>query len=207
MSKKHKIQKTPFHESEVEEFLRDITKTIDLDISRRFTNATVDENFLMSGVDEVIDTLVKENAVMLLAFEDIIAKIEKLLENVNAGSTTKLVTLGLLEKEGYYISLSKNRFSMIENEFKKREEFADFSVKKLTNNVKITSGFTDKLSDNIMKNRRKIVSLVKERYIGLQALFERRYSLLFDRVISYVADLDVGVSSSKVAQDYKHSSR
>ncbi|QOP43862.1 DNA mismatch repair protein [Sulfurimonas sediminis] len=203
--KKHKIQKTPFHESEVEEFLRDITKTIDLDISRRFTNATVDENFLMSGVDEAIDTLVKENAVMMVAFEDIIHKIEALLSSVNANSSTKLVSLGLLEKEGYYISLSKNRFSLIESEFKKREEFADFNVKKLTNNVKITSAFTDKLSDNIMKNRRKIVVLVKERYIQLQALFERRYSLLFDRVISYVADLDVGVSSSKVAQEYKHS--
>lgn len=203
--KKYKIQKTPFHESEVEEFLRDITKTIDLDISRRFTNATVDENFLMSGVDESIDTLVKENAVMMVAFEDIIAKIEEMLENANAGSATKLVTLGLLEKEGYYISLSKNRFSLIESEFKKSEYFSEFNVKKLTNNVKITSSFTDKLSDNIMKNRRKIVVLVKERYIQLQALFERRYSLLFDRVINYVADLDVGVSSSKVAQEYKHS--
>ena len=49
------------------------------------------------------------------------------------------------------------------------------------------------------------MTLVKERYIGLQALFERRYSLLFGRVISYVADLDVGVSSSKVSQEYKHS--
>ncbi len=203
--KKHKIQKTPFHESEVEEFLRDITKSIDLDISRRFTSNTVDENFLMSGVDETIDTLVKENAVMMVAFEDIMHKIEQLLENANAGSTAKLVTLGLLEKEGYYISLSKNRFSLIESEFKKSEEFADFTVKKLTNNVKITSAFTDKLSDNIMKNRRKIVVLVKERYIQLQALFERRYALLFDRVINYVADLDVGVSSSKVAQEYKHS--
>ena len=202
--KKYKIQKTPFHESEVEEFLRDIAKTIDLDISRRFTNTTVDENFLMSGVDEAIDTLVKENAVMLIAFEDIIDKIEGLLASVNAGSSTKVVTLGLLEKEGYYISLSKNRFSLIENAFKKHEDFADFSVKKLTNNVKITSAFTDKLSDNIMKNRRKIIVLVKERYIQLQALFERRYALLFDRVISYVADLDVGVSSSKVAQEYNH---
>ncbi len=203
--KKYKIQKTPFHESEVEEFLRDITKTIDLDISRRFTNATVDENFLMSGVDEAIDTLVKENSVMLLAFEDIVGKIEELLREVNAASNTKVVTLGLLEKEGYYISISKNRFSLIEAAFKKSEYFAEFNVKKLTNNVKITSAFTDKLSDNIMKNRRKIVTLVKERYIQLQALFERRYSLLFSRVISYVADLDVGVSSSKVAQEYKHS--
>ena len=203
--KKNKIQKTPFHESEIEEFLRDITKSIDLDVSRRFTNNTVDENFLMSGVDESIDTLVKENSVMLVAFEDIISKIEGMLLDVNAGSANKLVTLGLLEKEGYYISLSKNRFSMIESLFKKDDEFSKFNVKKLTNSVKITSEFTDTLSDRIMKNRRKIVTLVKERYIQLQALFERRYSLLFDRVISYVADLDVGVSSSKVAQDYKHS--
>ena len=203
--KKHKIQKTPFHESEVEEFLRDINKSIDLDVSRRFTNATVDENFLMSGVDETIDTLVKENDVMLIAFKDIMKRIEEILLSVNAGSSNKLVTLGLLEKEGYYISLSKNRFSLIEVEFKKDEFFVQYSVKKLTNSVKITSQFTDDLSDKIMKNRRKIVTLVKEKYINLQALYERRYSLLFDRVIAYVSDLDVGVSSSKVAQTYKHS--
>jgi len=203
--KKHKIQKTPFHETEVDEFLRDISKTIDLDVSRRFTNNTVDENFLMQGVDEAIDTLVKENSTMLIAFEDIMAKIEVILDKVNAGSSNRLVTLGLLEKEGYYISLSKNRFSMIEEEFKKDEYFSAFVIKKLTNSVKITSEFTDTLSDKIMKNRRKIVVLVKERYVKLQALYERRYSLLFDRVISYVSDLDVGVSSSKVAETYNHS--
>ncbi|MCK4875415.1 MAG: DNA mismatch repair protein, partial [Sulfurimonas sp.] len=152
-----------------------------------------------------IDTLVKENSVMLIAFDDIMAKIEAILESVNAGNSKSLVTLGLLEKEGYYISLSKNRFSMIEDEFKKSEDFKKFNIKKLTNSVKITSTFTDDLSDNIMKNRRKIVSLVKDRYTQLQEVYERRYSLLFDRVISYVADLDVGVSSSKVARLYKHS--
>ena len=203
--KKYKIQKTPFHESELDEFLRDISKSIDLDVSRRFTNATVDENFLMRGVDESIDTLVQENETMLIAFKDIMAKIELLLKENNAGSSSTLVTLGLLEKEGYYISLSKNRFSMIEDSFKKDESFAEFNIKKLTNSVKITSSFTDKLSDNIMKNRRKIVALLKDRYIQLQSVYERRYALLFDRVIKYVADLDVGVSSSKVAQMYKHS--
>ncbi|MCD6172421.1 MAG: DNA mismatch repair protein, partial [Sulfurimonas sp.] len=203
--KKHKIQKTPFHESELDEFLRDISKSIDLDVSRRFTNNTVDENFLMNGVDETIDTLVHENSVMLIAFGDIMSKIESMLVDAKAGSINRLVTLGLLEKEGYYISLSKNRYSQIESEFTKDEEFSKFSVKKLTNSVKITSSFTDDLSDKIMKNRRKIVALVKDRYIQLQAVYERRYSLLFDRVISYVADLDVGVSSSKVSQTYKHS--
>jgi DNA mismatch repair protein MutS len=203
--KKHKIQRTPFHESELDEFLRDISKSIDLDVSRRFTNNTVDENFLMSGVDEAVDILVEENSTMLIAFEDIMSKIQQMLETSNPSSSKGLVSLGVLEKEGYYISLSKNRFSMIESEFKNREEFKEFNVKKLTNSVKITSAFTDTLSDKIMKNRRKIVVLVKERFIHLQSVYERRYSLLFDRVISYVADLDVGVSSSKVAEMYKHS--
>jgi len=203
--KKHKIQKTPFSEFEIDEFLRDIQKSIDLDISRRFTNATVDENFLMSGVDEAIDTLVKNNSVMLKALEDIIYKIELMLKGINAGSSNKLVTLGLLEKDGYYISLSKNRYSMIESSFKKDENFKNFVVKKLTNNVKITSEFIDNLSDKIMKNRRKIIALVKDRYTQLQNIYERRYTLLFDRIIAYVADLDVGVSSSKVAGTYNHS--
>jgi len=203
--KKHKIQKSPFHESELDEFIRDITKSIDLDISRRFTTNSVDENFLMSGVDESIDTLVEDNKKMLLSFNLIIKKIENLLELANIGSASRVVTLGILEKDGYYISLSKNRFSMIENEFKKDETFINFNVKKLTNSVKITSSSTDKLSDKIMKNRRKIVTLVKEKYIKLQSVYERRYSLLFDRVIAYVCDLDVGVSSAKVAQTYNHS--
>ncbi|MBU1657464.1 DNA mismatch repair protein [bacterium] len=211
--KKHKIQKTGFHESEVDEFLRDISKSIDLDVSRRFTNATVDENFLMCGVDESIDTLVYENNRMLDTFRTIMNEIEFVLQSSNASSTSNLVSLGVLEKEGYYISLSKNRFSMIESEFSKHSftlesrhvECSEFTVKKLTNNVKITSSLTDELSDKIMKNRRKIVSLVRERFVVLQGVYERRYSLLFDRVISYVADMDVGVSSSKVAQQYKHS--
>lgn len=211
--RKHKIQEAPFRESELDEFLRDILKSIDLDISRRFTNATVDENFLMKGVDETIDTLVEDNSLMLEKFKLIISEIESILQASNASSANRVVSLGILEKEGYYISLSKNRFSMIESKFKEhffriddlRVDFSNFSVKKLTNNVKITSRLTDELSDKIMKNRRKIVSLVREKFINLQNIYERRYSLLFERIIGYVADLDVGVSSAKVAQMYAHS--
>ena len=193
----------PFHISELEEFLREITKSIDLDVSRRFTNNTIDENFLMVGVDEAIDTLVMENEAMLLEYDALIEQIEMMIRGENP-SSTKYVSLGFLEKDGYYISLSKNRFALIENQFKSHKTFQNFHVKKLTNSVKITSDFTNKLSDTIMKNRRKIIVLVKERYLQLQALYERRYTLLFDRVIAFIADLDVGVSSAKVAQEYNH---
>jgi DNA mismatch repair protein MutS len=202
--KKHKIQKTPFHESELDEFLRDISKSIDLDISRRFTNNTVDENFLMKGVDEGIDTLVNKNNTMFKTLQDIIQRLEILFKSSGQSSSSSRISLGLLEKEGYYISMSKNRFSLIEKLFKEDEYFCEFNVKKLTNSVKLTSIFTDKLSDSIMKNRRKIIGLAKECFISIESIFERRYALLFDRIITYVADLDVAMSSSKVAQLYNY---
>jgi len=203
--KQHKIQKASFNEIELDEFLRDIAKNIDLDISRRFTINTINENFLMSGVDEKIDTLMHDNEVMFIAFENIINKIIKMLNEEGINTTATTVTLGVLDKEGYYISMSKNRFSFIEKHFKQSEDFKDFNVKKLTNNVKITSAFTDNLSEKILKNKRKIILLAKENFIKLQIVFERRYSLLFERIITYIADIDVGVTSAKVVEMYNHS--
>ena len=150
---KHKIQKASFTDYEVEEFIRDIETSFDLDISRRYTCVTLDDNFLMHGVDVVIDALIDENAKMLQGFT----------------FTCK-----------------------------------EFSVKKLTNSVKITSEYTDQLSDKIMRNRAKILSLVKERFIQLQLTYERRYALLFECIISYVADLDVAVSSAKVSEKFNY---
>jgi len=211
--KKHKIQKASFADYEVEEFIRDIESSFDLDTSRRFTSATLDDNFLMRGVDVAIDTLVDENARMLQDFNIIMESIEQMLSRVTTASQSRYVSLGLLDKEGYYISLSKNRWSMIETTFSescidldgKTLTCKEFSIKKLTNSVKITSEFTDQLSDKIMRNRAKIVSLVKERFIQLQLTYERRYTLLFERIIRYVADLDVAVSSAKVAENYNYS--
>ncbi len=205
--KKHKIQKTPFSENDIDEFLRDIEKSFDLDTTRRFTNNTVDDNFLKSGVDERIDSLVTENRGMLDIFGIIILKIESLFgEKVKA----RYATLGQLDKEGYYISLSKTRYSMIESEFKELSfdlngeeiQFSDFVVKKLTNSVKITSDFSDEISDKILRNRSKIVALVKERFAKLQSLYERRYTKLFENIVHYVADIDVGTASAKAAEMY-----
>jgi len=205
--KKHKIAKTPFSDNEIDLFVKDIASSVDLETSRRFTMQSIDENFLMRGVDGTIDALVDENAKMLQHIQIIIEAIEELLR-AKASSANNYVTLGLLEKEGYYISLSKNRWSMIESDFAHASltlenellQFSEFSVKKLTNNVKITCSYIDNLSDKIMRNRSKIVSLAKERFVQIQTSFERRYTLLFERVIHYVADLDVAVSSAKVAE-------
>ncbi len=210
--KKHKIYKTPFSDNEIDEFIRDIERSFDLETSRRFTVTTINENFLMRNVDPMIDTLVDENTQMLQTFAIIMDKIESMLTTRTSASQARYVTLGLLDKEGYYISLSKNRWSSIEQTFSSVSieqdgltvSFDSFNIKRLTNHVKLTSELTDQLSDKIMRNRSRIVALVKERFVQVQSTYERRYALLFERVIQYVADLDVAVSSAKTAQMYNY---
>ncbi|MEA2111860.1 MAG: DNA mismatch repair protein [Campylobacterota bacterium] len=210
--KKHKIQKASFSSSEIDEFIRDIENSFDLDTSRRFTTQSLDDNFFMRGVDSAIDTLMDENAKMLQTFHIIMDTLEEAIKQESSSSMASFVTLGQLDKEGYYISISKTRFSLIESRFPYLKieldnlhvNFDDFNIKKLTNNVKLTSELTDQLSDKIMRNRSKIVALVKERFIKLQETYDRRYTLLFERIIRYVADLDVAVSSAKVAQSYNY---
>ncbi len=211
-AKKHAIEKAAFSVSEVDTFIRDIENSFDLERSRRFTTQSLDDNFFMRGVDSAIDILVDENMQMLQTFHAIIETIDAAIRQESA-SAASFVTLGQLDKEGYYISISKSRFALIESRFATLHtitpenlhvNFKSFSVKKLTNNVKITSELTEQLSDKIMRNRSKIVTLVKERFIALQESYDRRYTLLFERIIRYVADLDVAVSSAKVAQAYNY---
>jgi len=209
--KRHKLLKTPFSEQEVETFIRDIEQSVDLEVSRRFTVSTVDENFLCRGVDAQIDALVDENAKMMQSFAVIIDAIERMLgeQGTNAASGG-FVSLGTLDKEGHFISMSRTRWAMIEKVFAEGSvelfgaslPFREFSVKRLTNSVKITSELTEELSDKILRNKAKIVARVKERFITLQQTFERRYTLLFERIIGYVADLDVSVASARAAQQH-----
>ena len=210
--KKHKLSKTPFSENEVIVFLKEIEKTFNLDVTRKYTVQTVDENFFMRGVDPQIDELSDENAKMFQTIYIIMDAIEDMVSSVANKSENRLVSLGQLDKEGYFINLSKNRFSMIETEFigmgvdidGEFFAFKEFSVKKLTNNVKITSDLIDSLSDKIMRNRSKIVALAKEKFVEKQHQLERRYTLLFERMIHYVADIDVAVSTAKSAEIYNY---
>ncbi len=107
--RKHKIQKCPFSESEIDEFIREIEKSFDLDTSRRFTTQSVDENFLRRGVDSSIDMLVDENMQMLSLFDRIMESMESMI-NVHVSSTAKYVTLGLLKKRGTIFHSQKINF-------------------------------------------------------------------------------------------------
>ena len=210
--KLHKIAKLTFSDREIEVFVRDIERSFDLNISARFTITTIDENFFYAGVDSELDALIDANRTAKNKIDLIARAIEACAPEHSARSENGLVSVGFLEKEGYHISLTKNRFAALEEALldmhvtmdAQTYSFKDFTVKKLTNSVKITAPIIEALSESIMNNHVRIVSLVKERFKEIQQKFDRKFTLLLERMILFIADLDVAISNARLHEMYNY---
>jgi len=210
--KENALPTPDFEPSETKAFIDEIEKTFDLNVTARFTSQTMSDNLFLPGVDAQIDELIEENRVKRNVFHALMERIDELVKENSNRSEGKYVTLGFLEKEGYYLNISRNRFSIIEKEFASQSlniegelyHFASFTIKKLTNSVKITSEQTDRLSHAIMRNQNKIVALAKERYTNVLKRFEHAYSILIERTINFLADLDVGLNNAKLASNFNY---
>jgi DNA mismatch repair protein MutS len=208
----HNIEKLPFEAYEVKNFQKVIEERLDLAITAKYTQQAISENFFYAGIDPDVDRFVEENRKLFRYFHILMDHIEQLLTKVTNRSESNFVQLGELDKDGHFISLSQNRFKMIERELMEldillddqRITYADLSIKKLTNSVKITSNFTDAASDLILRNKEKIVSLVRQRFLEQLTQFDKKYSLLIEKVAHFVADIDVASANAKMASTYNY---
>jgi len=113
-----------------------------------------------------------------------------------------------MESEGYFISLTKNRFTLIEKALKesfvtidnKHHFCKDFSYKILKSTVKIYVPLFEEITSAYEASQVKLIALVKQRYLESLDLLENRFSLLFDTLISFIANIDVAISTAKSAK-------
>jgi DNA mismatch repair protein MutS len=188
---------------DIKEMKRVLERTFDLDISSRFRIEQINDNIFAIGIYPNIDTLVERQYNELKKIDVVKEHINSLFEE-NKGKTDFL-TLSYLESEGYYLNITKNRFTLIEKTLKesfvtldkKHYFFKDFRYKYLKNSVKIYSNLFDEITHNYEANQVKLISLVKERYIETLGMIDKEYSNLFERLVEAIADIDVAISNGK----------
>ncbi len=193
---------------ETMDFLHHLVHTFDLDLCAKVSKNQIGENFFHEGIYPAIDTLVHEQKMQLYKIETIAKHINKLFEGQNG----EYATVSYLESEGYFITMTKNRYTMIEeslqNSFITIEEshyfFKDFSIKKLKNSVKITSELFEEISSSYIANQVKMIALVKKRYDESLEEIERRYALFLEQIIMHIGTLDVAISNAKCATLYRY---
>jgi len=188
------------------EFIRNIETYFEIDKCAKFTKEQINCNIFKVGIFPIIDNLEKEQKKNFTKIEFVASFIDSMFDE----STQKQCSINFLESEGYHISLTKNRFSLIEKELmnsfvsidNQHYFFKDFTFRKLKSRVKIYSKLFDIISQTHIVNQSKIVFLVEQKYIETLESIDKNFSLLLEKLIEYIAKIDVAKSSAKCANDY-----
>ncbi len=195
---------------EAREMLTVLEETFELDVCARFRIEQINDNIFKSGIYPAIDTIVATQQHEVEKMEQVAEHVESLFEKdkLFSASSTRYTTVGYLESEGYYINLTKNRFSLIEKQLKdsfvtidnQHHFFKDFRYKHLKNAVKVQAPLFEEITRSYETAQVQLVSLVKQRYVESLDLLEKRFSLLLDKLISFIANIDVAISTAKCAR-------
>ncbi len=191
-----------------EDFLQTLKKRFLLESCAKVSLNQINQNIFTQGIYPSIDNLENQQRLNLYKIEMICSHINSLFENEDA----KYATVEFLESEGYFISLTKNRFALIEDEFyksfitidKKHYFFKDFKIKRLKNSVKIFSELFDEISDRYISNQAKMIALVKKRYLESLEEIEREFAPIIEEMIALIGKVDVAISNAKCATLYNY---
>ena len=184
--------------TKIEEYVNFIENHFDISkIGVKFED--IKESFFKEGVDKELDELIKEKNY----FINELVKIKKKIESFGDVK----VDIGVLDKEGHYLSLTKTRFNLIKQKFLetflevdgKKVFFNDFKIRQLTNSVKISGDVIDELSEKILALESKIINLTQRLFLEKLKEMDKKFDFL-DELSKEIAKIDVAISSAVVAK-------
>ena len=204
----YKFFSSPCTSAELAIFIDSIDSTFDLSISGKYMLKDVEHNMVCEGINSNIDALMKENALLKEKLELIKTHILSFVKNKDSS----YVSINRLDKEGFYLGLTKSRFNLIKNDLLNSHLiiddelllFKDFKIKIQTNSVKISNAFTDDISDKYVHNLRKVIELNKLVFKEKVLEFEKKFATLLEELVLFIAEIDLTVSNIKTSKKYNY---
>ena len=189
---------------QTQEMYKFLSDTFDIDKCAGFRLEQINDNIFQKGIYPTIDNIIQTQQKEKIKLKSVITHIESFFEKPK-NNTNDYSTINYMESEGYFISLTKNRFALIETSLKasfvtidnSHHFFKDFHYKTLKNSVKIYSPLFEEITRSYETLQVKLIALVKKRYIESLDLMEKRFSQLLEKLISFVANIDVALSNAK----------
>ena len=204
----YKFVTPPCSSEECESFIKSINSTFDLSVSGKFMLKDVDTNMITSGINIQIDELNKQNDLLFSKLEIIKEHILGFLKS----DDESYVGINRLDKEGFFLTLTKNRFNLIKDELLKSHLiidndlllFKDFTIKTQTNSVKISCRLMEDISDKYVHNLKKIVEINKIVFKEKLCEFEKKFATLLSELVMFIAEIDLTVSNIKTSKKYNY---
>lgn len=189
-------------------FLDTISNTFDLEVAAKYMLKDVSENMVKEKIDNKIDEFLAQNEEL----EKKIGLLQNHILKLLGTNDTNYVSINRLDKEGFYLSLTKNRYMSIKEELLNSHIiiddalylFKDFTIKIQTNNVKISNTLTNSISDTYVHNLRKIIELNKLVFREHISYYDKKFSTLLSDLVSFIAEIDVTISNIKTSKKYNY---
>jgi DNA mismatch repair protein MutS len=205
----YKFLTPPCSSADLTLFTQSIDSTFDLNVSGKYMLKDVESNMICEGINTQIDELNSQNHVLY-------SKLELLREHIlgllNASSDSNFVSINRLDKEGFFLTLTKNRYNLVKESLLNSHIiidddlllFKDFTIKVQTNSVKIFCKLSEEISDKYVHNLRKIVELNKLVFKEKLEEFEKKFSKLLEELVQFIVEVDLTVSNIKTAKKYNY---
>ncbi|WP_152054524.1 MutS-related protein [Aliarcobacter butzleri] len=204
----YKFITPPCSSADLTLFIQSIDSTFDLNVSGKFMLKDVDSNMISFGINTQIDELNAQNEILYSKLELLRTHILSFMKS----DDSNFVSINRLDKEGFFITLTKNRFNLVKKELLNSHLivddelylFKDFNIKVQTNSVKIFCKLTEDISDKYVHNLRKIVELNKLVFKEKIHEFEKKFATLLQELVQFIAEVDLTVSNIKTAKKYNY---
>ncbi len=204
----YKFITPPCSLAELQMFVDSIESTFNLAVSGKYMLKDVESNMVCDGVNTQIDELNEEN-------EKLYEKLELVRHHILSflsSSDSNFVSINRLDKEGFFLSLTKNRYNLIREDLLNSHIIIDdellllkdFKIKIQTNSVKISCSLMDSVSDKYVHNLRKIIELNKLVFKEKLTEFENKFTSLLEELVQFIAEVDLTVSNIKTAKRYNY---
>ncbi|MGB5792828.1 MutS-related protein [Poseidonibacter sp.] len=204
----YKFIKPPCSSAQLQLFIQSIDSTFDLSISGKYMLKDVEVNMVCEGINTQIDELNRQN-------DELYSKLELLKSHILSflnTEDTNYVGINRLDKEGFFLTLTRNRFNLVKEKLMNShiiidEElilFKDMNIKVQTNSVKIFCKLTEDISANYVHNLRKIIELNKLVFKDKLCEFEKKFAILLEELVQFIAEVDLTVSNIKTAKKYNY---
>ena len=204
----YKFITPPCTSSELEQFIQSIDSTFDLSICGKYMLKDVEGNMVNGGINTQIDELNIQNDILYSKLELLKAHVLSYIKTEDQN----YVGINRLDKEGFFLTLTKNRFNLVKDELLNSHIiidddlllFKDFTIKVQTNSVKIFCKLTEEISDKYVHNLRKIIELNKLVFKEKISEFEKKFAVLLAELVQFISEVDLTVSNIKTAKKYNY---
>lgn len=188
----------------MDQFIQDLESTFEVDKMACYTLDTVDESFFVPGkyshIDDLQSTLEEKRAVM----ESWRRQYNDLIDPTK--TTVRLITT---DKEGTYMSLTKNRYlalkTAIEKDTQDNPSYLPLESLRVTHSksdVKLKGGMIRSTSDEIIRCVSALRLAVCEQYQACMKAYCATYKELFHSSVTFISEVDVFKSGAKCATMY-----